>query len=97
MQEEWINWKDWFLQMSEKLKFSLELIVQEEHKKEIYCVKFCSILPSFNSYFATVGHNCATVYQIADTGSVEPVQNYVDSDCAESLYTCTWAHSGKGS
>jgi hypothetical protein len=82
--------------MAPKLKFALELIIQEEHKKPIYCIKFCSILPSFGAFFASVGHNYASVYKITEDGSVECVQNYVDSDCGESLYTCTWAHSGKG-
>lgn len=82
--------------MIPKLKFALEVIIQEEHKKPIYCIKFCSILPSYGQHFASVGHNFASIYKITNEGSVVCVQNYADSDSGESLYTCTWAHSGKG-
>jgi polycomb protein EED len=80
----------------EMFDFGLEVVIQEDHKKPVWCLKFCNILPPFSNYFATVGQNLASVYRIGDKDTVEVIQKYVDEDSGENLFTCTWADIGNG-
>ena len=62
------------------LDFSLRQVINEEHKpSQIYAVRFCDVLPSYWSYFATVGGNCASVYEVGRNKTVDFIQAYVDS------------------
>ena len=47
----------------------------------LHRLRFCEILPAYWSYFATVGGNCASVYEVGATRSVDFIQAYVDSGC----------------
>ena len=74
--------------MSSHLQFSLANVIDTEHKV-IYAIKFCSILPLYNNYFASGGSNFASIYRIVQNATqqeVELVQAYADSDSTENYY-----------
>lgn len=74
------------------LKFSLKTSIQEDHKQQIYCVKFCNILPAYDNIFASVGSNRVSIYEASD--EIELIQSFFDNDEAEIFYTCTWVDFG---
>uniref|UniRef100_A0A7S2SUZ6 Polycomb protein EED n=1 Tax=Rhizochromulina marina TaxID=1034831 RepID=A0A7S2SUZ6_9STRA len=76
--------------------------IHEDHKQPIYCVSFFDPLPGdevtvrssrSDQYFAAVGANRATVYQIAKDGALSVAQAFVDEDVQETFYTCAWTIS----
>lgn len=70
------------------LEFGLDVVIQEDHKKPVWCIKFCHILPAYSHHFASVGQNIASIYRIGET--IDIVQKYVDEDTGENLFTCAW-------
>ena len=75
------------------LSLHLDYHATENHRKPLYCIKFNHADDEYSNYFATVGANQATVYRIADQGSAEPVQSFVDHDKFEKFYSCEWTSS----
>jgi polycomb protein EED len=73
-------------------KFSFTTCVVEESKtpRAIYNISFCALGGNFNSIFATVGGNRATVYQLLPDGHIDVRQVYVDDDDKEDYYTSRW-------
>lgn len=77
-------------------------VIQEEHRPpQIYAVRFCDIdidSNTYTSYFASVGGNCASVYEAGttDSGRVQLVQGFLDEDVEEVLYTCCWTSAADG-
>lgn len=89
--------------MNEKvsIEFTLKDVKNESTPdRVIYCVKFCEKYPSLWSFFAAVGSNTVTIYDIQDH-EVEVVRHYVDESlrttdehgevARENFYACTWA------
>lgn len=87
------------------IQFNLKDIRQADGwDKKVYCVRFCDHIPSLWSFFAAVGSNVISIYQIqSDTNNVELVQQHIDEDYdrnnlenSEVYYSCTWASDKYG-
>jgi hypothetical protein len=80
-----------------EVEFKLEQILTEEHRPpQIYSVRFCDTIPAFFSYFASVGANAASVYEIRPNNAVEIVLAFLDEDIDEILYSCAWGATVDG-
>ena len=83
--------------LSKSIGFRLEQVIQEDRKPcNLYSIRFCEALPSYWSHFATVGGNCASVYNIDDKHQVQCLQAFVDEDIEEDLYCCCWSATDEG-
>eukprot|EP01038_Epipyxis_sp_PR26KG_P005376 gene5376-7454_t len=82
------------------LEMNLDCIITEKNlESSIWCVRFCDSVIKYQSYFASVGSNSATIYKINDdditlfstsNSAVEHIQKYIDEDLNEDFYSCTW-------
>ena len=79
------------------IEFKLEQVIGEDHRSlSTYAVKFCDIIPSHYSYFASVGSNSANIYHISNDNSVDQTLAFLDEDTEEKLYACAWAATADG-
>lgn len=72
-------------------QFRCSCVVEEDHKKPVYCVSFNFADLRHRNLFATVGLNRACIYRCKNDGGVELLQVYVDDDKAERFYVCKWS------
>jgi hypothetical protein len=79
------------------VEFKLEQIITEEHRPpQIYSVRFCDTLPDYASYFASVGGNTASIYEIRQNNTVDLISAFLDEDVDEVLYSCAWGATNSG-
>ncbi|CAM9611059.1 unnamed protein product [Phaeothamnion confervicola] len=72
-------------------------MVEEEHGCPLYGIAFCDQGPQYDTYFASVGSNRATIYQTMSADvhpSINVAQAYVDEDDEEVFYACAWTTCG---
>lgn len=75
-----------------KCHVTLRRVIFEDHRPlQIYCVKFCDIIPFYSSYFASVGSNMLSIYEIYSDYSIRYIQSLVDEDTEEIFYSCIWS------
>lgn len=78
-----------------QLNFSLKRYIIEEHKPSpVYAVRFCDIDAFYSSYFASVGSNCVSIYNVT-ANNVNLIQGYLDEDCEEIYYSCAWGSTSR--
>ena len=61
-------------------EFKFTSIIQEEHRSPIYCLDFNTCDLRYKDFFATVGSNRVTVYELLPESKIEVVQCYIDDN-----------------
>jgi hypothetical protein len=79
------------LSSQRRLSYSLATSYQEEHKQNVYCVAFNHLDPALSNYFASVGHNCCTIYECMPGGALRPHCVIRDPETREYFYCVAWS------